>query len=455
MQPAKRRKTLILFSPPPPEDKTETLIPSSFPPLEELPSNVIDEILFKLPQKSLARLKCTCRTLRSHISNPDFESEYFSRVGPGLIHVSSFASNYLCFNPFVFSQVSKPNSESDSDEDDYAGCDRFSVHLPMHCQILASHGGLVLMFMKQLCIFNPITRQFRFLTHESSQAMRRCVVREPEKRVVHAERSARIGLVVEQIDRMTQMFKIVCVDELRAANPDESRFGFDIYKLNSWKKSKATVSCPRSNISRHTKPVYFNGALHWLRNNGSIIAFDPETEEAKLIPTTYPSSEPDFTVWLGAADGQLILILATEEVISVFSLVDHEKPDWTLVRSIKNDALDDGDWLFWSIVAYDGKVLVLQETKGCEGKGRVLHKYSMRDNKWGILGLMPRWLDANRDFCRYIPSWSSVAELQSWHSTFAAARQGTLAARLRCLGPIMDLIDPQRKPKQSNFWLSL
>ncbi|CAN8271848.1 unnamed protein product [Cochlearia groenlandica] len=91
-----------------------------------------------------------------------------------------------------------------------------------------------------------------------------------------------IGFVVDQIK---QQFKIVCVNETREKSDGETVvYQFEIHTGDpSWRLSETTITCLSSKLMPDKKPAYFNGCVHWLREDGSILAFNTE-EAARLIP---------------------------------------------------------------------------------------------------------------------------------------------------------------------------
>ncbi|CAG7865075.1 unnamed protein product [Brassica rapa] len=99
--------------------------------------------------------------------------------------------------------------------------------------------------------------------------------------VVNRGNKKHIGLVV---DRTTKSFKIVHMVDV--GTDYESKYKFEIYGGNSWRRPKTTLTC-LSSFPLKT-PVYLDGSLHWLRNDGSIVSFNLETEHARLIPISFP-----------------------------------------------------------------------------------------------------------------------------------------------------------------------
>ncbi|ESQ43481.1 hypothetical protein EUTSA_v10015953mg [Eutrema salsugineum] len=347
--------------------------------MDSLLFSILDEILFRLNPKSLALMRCTNRFMESHISdNSKFKSEYLSRFKSSLLHISRGGSRNLCFHPLGDFRLFQNNDA-----------------LEKPCHILGYCSGLFLLLIDGcFCVTNPLTKKFRFL-NRSEWVRPKC-----------------IGFTVDQIDQTTQGFKIVHITVHCTANPDEKMYEFKIYTVDFWRLSRTTITCLSSDLMTEMKPVYLNGTLHWLRKDGSIIAFNPGTEQARLIIPNKPHLEPGTKLLLGADDNHLTLISATIEVIYVFILesilID---PKWILARQIKNEAVKETITLSWDMVAYDGKCLVVRTMTNLEDDYRVVYGYDLRANKWGVVGSIPGWCDEPRDFYQYKPSWSSVIGL--------------------------------------------
>ncbi|XP_010480563.1 PREDICTED: putative F-box/kelch-repeat protein At1g20790 [Camelina sativa] len=198
--------------------------------MRRLPLHLLDEILFKLDPKSLVKMRCTNKSINSHVSeDPNFKNEYYSRTGSSLLHVSKYASNLLCFHPFG-------NSRS------------FNERLENVFNILGSCSGLLLLSIGgRPCVANPLTNKFRFMDYPNSG------------------KTTCIGFAVDHIDPTTQKFKIVCIVEvLKPSNPVEKMYQFDINTGDSWSLSKTTFTCHSSKLKKgkNSKPVYLNGDLH-------------------------------------------------------------------------------------------------------------------------------------------------------------------------------------------------
>ncbi|KAG7597756.1 F-box-like domain superfamily [Arabidopsis suecica] len=397
--------------------------------MESLPLPLLENILFKLDPKSLAMMKCTRRSINSHISEDlYFKSNYLSLVGSGLLHISNYGSKSLFCNPFGDSMSF-----------------RYQDSLDIKTRVLCSCSGLLLLFMDCLCVANPLTKRYRFLDHSKSMFLGRVNKRGQLSFNLPCHKMNRIGFAVDQIDPTTQGFKVVCMKDTKASNPDQTMYQFEITTGDScWRLSETTITCSASVHMADKKPVYFDGSLHWLRKDGSILAFNPETEQARLIPIKFPLKLSAVNKFLfSATEKELALISATEEMINVYSLenilID---PKWVLVKQIQNGVLDKKTMRCWNVAAYNGKCLVLWQMNKVDCDGDV-YGYDLRANKWEVIGWIPEWCDGYQVFYLFKPSFSSAIELikKVDVETMMNMVHGDDGKHISTLRKIMSLID--------------
>ncbi|KAG7647031.1 Galactose oxidase/kelch beta-propeller [Arabidopsis thaliana x Arabidopsis arenosa] len=204
------------------------------------------------------------------------------------------------------------------------------------------------------------------------------------------------------------------INKRRRVKPNHV-YQFEITTGDScWRLSETTITCNPSVPLADKKPVYFDGCIHWLRKDGSILAFNPETEQARLIPIKFPLelSAVANKFLFEATEKELALISATEESINVYSLeailID---PKWVLVKEIQNGVLHKKTMRCWNVAAYNGKCLVLWQMNkvACDGD---VFGYDLRANKWEVIGWIPEWCDGYQVFYLFKPSFSSAIELK-------------------------------------------
>ncbi|EOA37402.1 hypothetical protein CARUB_v10011296mg [Capsella rubella] len=387
--------------------------------MNDLPLFVLDDVLFRLELKSLAMMRCTNKFFQSYISNDsDFQIAYFAmyKIEPIMFHLDS--------------------------------CEKIELDIRNRLYIFGSCSGLLLLYINGLFVANPLTKTYRILDHSGSKLIPRIVdglnLSDP---FLHMERAMCVGFAVNR-NQTTKRFKIVGILEM------ETVYGFEINDGDSWRLSETSITTStKSDLTTNMKHVYLDGTLHWLRNDGSIIAFDSETEQARLIPSIFHRKQ-DMKLLFATDDkiSRLTLISGTEETISVYTLVENSK--WTLSRQINIVSMEGniivrlspetqklgGDWedlfrIHWNMVAYDGKFLVVREMRRITSRGLV-HLYDMEANSWRILGSIWCGYGDIRNFYKFTPSLLSVEKDEQTKVLIASDDQ-----RIPYLTEVMGLID--------------
>ncbi|KAJ4910123.1 putative F-box/kelch-repeat protein [Raphanus sativus] len=106
------------------------------------------------------------------------------------------------------------------------------------CFILGYCSVLILIYVHGFfCVANSLTENYWFLDY------------------CYLETKKSIRFEVDQIDKTTQRFQIVCITEVAASNPGETMYGFHINAGNSWKISKTKITSLSSDVMRDMKPV--------------------------------------------------------------------------------------------------------------------------------------------------------------------------------------------------------
>ncbi|KAF8105885.1 hypothetical protein N665_0152s0021 [Sinapis alba] len=356
-----------------------------------LPTHLLDKILFKLDLKSLVMMQCTNRSIKSHISDdPSFEIGYSSRAPFSFIYTFSKGA------PFIFYQPFGSQCESSSNVKTFASLEG------IHNYILGSCSGHLLLYTSGLYVVNPLTKRFRLLDHSGSMLLA-TIFNGPNNKVSNIEERAMcVGFALDQSRATTtKRFKIICILEIHTT------YAFEISDGNSWRFSETiiTTTNSKSELTKRMKPVYLEGTLHWLRNDGSIIAFNIETEQARLIPSVF-HLEPEMKLLFTLDDkiNRLTLISGTKETISVYTLMG-DTSKWSIFRKIENVLIMDSELEYWNVVAYDGKHMVVRDKEEDSSTG-VAHVYNMEDNHWGAWWPTACQAKYNLDVFRFTPFFS-------------------------------------------------
>ncbi|KAL0698047.1 hypothetical protein Bca4012_054169 [Brassica carinata] len=402
--------------------------------MNSLPMHLLDLILFRLDLKSLVMMQCTNRSMKSHISDdPSFEIGYSSHAG----RLSYF---YTCSKggPFVFYQPFGSQCESFSNVQLFASWGPVRVH----CYILGSCCGHLLLYMSGLYVVNPLTKRVRLLDHSGSMLLA-TIFNGPNNNKANdnavEERSMCVGFALDHSRAVaTKGFKIICILEIHTT------YAFEISDGNSWRFSETIINTSdssKSELTKRMKPVYLEGSLHWLRNDGSIIAFNIETEQARLIPSVFhPEPEMKLLFTLDDKINRLTLISGTKKTISVHTLMG-DTSTWALARQIENVLITDSEFEYWNVVAYDGKHMVVRDKK-MDGSTGVAHVYNMEDNRWGAWWSTACQAKYNLDVFRFTPFFSFFEHTEVLVEDSTDGR----------LAPIMRLINPTKQIDSFYFW---
>ncbi|KAJ4879571.1 putative F-box/kelch-repeat protein [Raphanus sativus] len=339
--------------------------------MNNLPQDLQKEILLRLDPKSFVMMRCTSKSMEHITKDPSFKSLYWSRTASSLLYIGVYGSNMACFHHV--GEVRPSHSKGRS---------------KCICFILGYCSSLILVYIHGcFCVANPLTKKYQFLDY------------------CYLETKKNIGFAVDQIDKTTQRFKIVCITEVAVSNQGETMYGFLINAGNSWKISKTKITCLSSHLMRDMKPVYFQGSLCWFKSGGSIIGFNPETEKARLIPTKF-DHQVGAKLLLSADDEYLTLISATEELIYLYALENIlTDSKWILTRRIKNKPVHQIMLLCWCVEAFDGRHVLVSAKDEIED---AIYGYDVRANTWSVMGVVSKWGDAGCDLYQFKPSWSSV-----------------------------------------------
>ncbi|VVB10174.1 unnamed protein product [Arabis nemorensis] len=339
-------------------------------------------------------IRCTNRSINSHISDyPNFEKEYSSQFASYLFYISckNRGDDYYlnCLYCKIFKSSCRYNSPG------------METHTyGKRCYILGSCSGLLLLYIGGLFVANPLTKRFRLLDHSGSKLLPEIV----DSPIVRTERAMCVGFAV---NRTTKRFKIVCIFEMQTV------YGFEISDGDSWRLSETTITrrtSSKCDLTMGMKPVYLDDNLHWLRNDGTIIAFNPETEQARFIPSIF-HREPKLKLLFTSDDkiNRLTLISGTKEEISVYTLLGNL--NWGLARRIKNVPMEESTLEFWHIVAYNGERLVVREKRmEIDRLQGVVHVYHMGANSWTVLGSTNHFVETDIYFYKFTPSLFFIEE---------------------------------------------
>ncbi|XP_012838094.1 PREDICTED: F-box/kelch-repeat protein At3g23880-like [Erythranthe guttata] len=302
---------------------------------QEIPEEIIEEILFHLPVKSLLRFKCVSKRWRSFIS-----SEYFIKR-----HLSkSRADEKDNGSKFIFSFEGKQNNSStrflsvgssfslDDDEPIVTTSLDIQIRPETEIQVVESCNGLVLVeniYTGHLICWNPSTRKTKHIEKPFGFG------------------SGKVGGYGFGYNESTDEYKVVCfrTDEykvvcFRYMESFEPRTHAHMYssKTDSWKGIE--------DLDKHVSGgagKFVNGRLHWLvfgYAGWEIVALDLVEEKYETVdwPVSFPEIDL-FPPYLENTGGCLTLMDFNRytDAMSVWVMTEYgARESWTKIWTFPN-----------------------------------------------------------------------------------------------------------------------
>ncbi|KAL2330057.1 hypothetical protein Fmac_017638 [Flemingia macrophylla] len=309
-----------------------------------LNSDVLMEILSRIPAKELLSLKRVCKEWRRMISSRSFAKLHVGRAaGAGDAGLSGF----ILQERFVW-------CSDDIREVSYIPVDETARSnstvldfLPEDVVVLASCKGLVCCRSYFPCespvvyVCNPCNRD--------------CVRLDWPWKVPHYYgrkiRSVALALAfdVDASKGFIDTFKLVRVRKVEQEDEDgelvECYFTFELFssEKGSWKQSSEICKC-HCNLGKN-EGLYIEGVLYWLTDGGWVLIFDVEKELACMVPPPVPAAEytaiPE--VCIGESEGRVQYVVVSEQGFHVWSLEDYYEVNWRLVYSKCLEEIE-GEW---------------------------------------------------------------------------------------------------------------
>ncbi|CAI8615871.1 unnamed protein product [Vicia faba] len=298
---------------------------------ECLNSDIIDDILSRIPAKPLLGMKCISRRWQAIISNPSFIKSQLQKAElllDGFIVQDGYMLSRQDVKTVTYIPVMSKN------EDPPVVHHKVFTFLPEQVVVLASCKGIVCCRSllpspnPSLYLCNPLIREWIQFN---------CPIQS------HVTDS--IALLY---DFEPSRFKLVrvkrCEKEVWEEEEEESQseseegsffFTFELYssETKTWRKSQETCDCNHDLIKN--KGVYIGGVLHWLTEGDKIITFNVEKELCLLISVPVPASQfrsvPEACI--GEHEGKLHYVQVSENGLHVWyldSLEDYFDFKWIL-----------------------------------------------------------------------------------------------------------------------------
>ncbi|KAK7315187.1 hypothetical protein VNO77_33722 [Canavalia gladiata] len=322
-----------------------------------LNSDVLFDILSRVPAKDLLDLKCVSREWRRIISSRSFMKAQLAK------------NTEMVLTGFIFQEKFKWCNE-DIKTVSYISVGGSKVHhmifdfLPEDVVMLASCKGLVCCrscFPSEkpvIYVCNPSNKEWIKLEWPGSGYYRY------ESIALAFDFDPFKDSIIDPL----KMFKLVRVKQVVNSNGVEEEdlyFTFELYSRGAWRKSSEMCRCDNKLIK--SKGVYIGGVFHWLTDCDQVLTFDVEKELSWLISVPVPASEfwavPEACI--GESEGRLHYVLVSEEGLHVWYLEDYYEFKWTLSYCKSLDEIEG---------EYPQFFINLKE--------RVMHRMSMGNNPW-------------------------------------------------------------------------
>ncbi|XP_073024484.1 F-box/kelch-repeat protein At3g23880-like [Primulina eburnea] len=203
-------------------------------PFENLPQDLITEILWRLPVKSLLRFRCVSKSWLSLISSPEFETNYLevSTTRRPRIVFGSATELYTCPLNGIFNEL--PHVED-------ALCDFTKENRYYKIQMVGSCNGLVcVVYTGHIFVWNPAIRKYRQLPSPRFSSREPC------------------GF---GYDASSDDYKVVQIVDKLNSTPYSRTYSL---RNDSWK----SLDWTHGRTSFGGSGVFLNGAIHW------IVAYD-------------------------------------------------------------------------------------------------------------------------------------------------------------------------------------
>ncbi|PNX55399.1 F-box protein at5g07610-like protein, partial [Trifolium pratense] len=278
-----------------------------------LNSDIIFDILSRIPAKPLLSMKCVSKVWKNIISNRSFIKAQLQNAQLDL-NGFIFQDGYM-LGKYDRKTVSYIPVESKNAAKVHQGIFKF---LQEDVAVLATYKGI---FCCRSCL--PSLNPTIYVCNPLNEAWIKLEWSPP------CDIKESIALV---FDFEPSKFKLVRVRTELNNDEDEEDFffTFELYcsETKTWRKSAEICNCKDGLIKN--RGIYAGGFLHWLTEGDQILTFDVEKETSLLIPVPLPHSTEfrTFATCIGEYQGRLHCVQVSEQGLHVFGLEDLYEFQW-------------------------------------------------------------------------------------------------------------------------------
>ncbi|XP_071703193.1 F-box/kelch-repeat protein At3g06240-like [Rutidosis leptorrhynchoides] len=319
--------------------------------ISSIPSELITEILYRLPSKSVGRFRCVSKEWLSLLSSPQFIKTHQNTLNQNYVFFCRSRTD-LYFIPFLH------HEEAKEEEEEYVVPTKFHLQVPgLNLFICSSCNGLILLSAFRrgsghdtLVVSNPTTREFVELPVCDFQGHQivSCIMRE-------------LGY-----DSLTDDYKVVTINQFLNRNAADRIMSVHVYSLrrNTWTR---VIDYPDKYHSYFiTSEAFVNGSFHWVAKKvpdqiNVIVAFSLADENFSEVPS--PTLVNDVDIFYKACR-----LAVVDEKPAIYSMSEGEvwlmneygvKGSWT---KIKLNGLKDIHMIYLPFVFYvNGKLLLVYD----------------------------------------------------------------------------------------------
>ncbi|KAM7485688.1 hypothetical protein LguiA_001697 [Lonicera macranthoides] len=299
----------------------------------ELPDEIIDEILSRLPVQSLLRFKCVCKRWLSTISDPNFhqKTEIVSILLVESLQTLTVSLSSIDDNKFVTKSFSLMCNERKNYYYE-------NIFVSNPC-----NGSVIISIRESFFLFNPLTRYFAKVL------------------VLNCSSQNNIGMAGLCYDTSTNDYKVV----IRFTH----RFGRGRVVVVASLKTKRCVQInfPFDVTSTKAGPVV-NGTMHWTVNDSvynrrskKIIYFDPSSnlfEEFPSPPSQFGGGGKKANFHLGVSGGYLCMVKLCRFNIEVLIMKKYGiRESWTPLTTMPLPSRPFPPFIFTN----NGDIMILQK----------------------------------------------------------------------------------------------
>ncbi|KAK9287766.1 hypothetical protein L1049_016206 [Liquidambar formosana] len=334
--------------------------------MPSLPTEIIVDILARLPVKTLIRFKCVCKSWRSLIADPHFVQEHLDRATKD----ADTHRRRLLLSTFPLQSI---NYEAADEDIDAAVMFDFPLKIPNRkAEIVGSCNGLICLLVDSdsIILWNPSTRDAKEL---------------PKPYAVTDDNKLSYGF---GFDSGIDDYKLVRVARPATSSDfDKTIVEVFVLKTNFWRRIDVDP-----NIVLYGPGNLLNGVLHWFVEReidqdllGAIVSFDLAAEkfdEVLLLPDpdVVNISIRDFRV-LGEYPS--IVCSNFDDYVEIWVMKEYGvKASWTKVVTIESETAPIyEDWvaaLWFSkndevLIDVDGKILAMYNPKEKTRRNLMVH----------------------------------------------------------------------------------